>query len=211
MHVPTFAGRGCWATVNRPGVCKSEPCRPLRRVTYKRPAEFDGRTPPPIYATSFGAPSSTFKYDVSVSSQSSFSEPKVAMGPKVRVTALRVANVKNRVLRRDVTWKRPLLVGSKVDVTLVAETKGHVQKVEWFVNGRAVYTDWKPPFTIAGDRVWQFFKWQHPLFKRRLRVTAKATGYQGTKSWLGEDLVCKQAVNVYYLGNWTPLADKVTK
>lgn len=208
MHVPTLAGRGCWATVNRPGICKSEPCWPLRKVTFKRPAEFDGRVPPPIYASSFGAPSSVIKFDMSVPSQSFFSEPKVPMGPKIRVTALRVTNVKNRVVRRDIEWSRPVLVGSKVDVTLVAETAGKVRKVQWFVNGRAVYTDRKPPFTIAGDRVWEFYKWAHPIFKRRLRVTAKATGFGGTKSWLGEDLVFKRAANDYYLGNWTPRADK---
>jgi len=207
-HIPTFAGRGCHATVNRPGVCKSEPCRPLRKVTFKRPAEFDGRTPPPIYASSFGAPSDNFKFDVSAISQSVFTEPKVRVSPKVRVTGLRVANIRNRVARYDITFKRTVLVGSKVGVTLVAQTSGHVKKIEWFVNGLKVFTDRKAPFTIAGDRGWQYYKWEHPLFERRLRVTAKATGYSGFRNWLSREVVFVRAHNDYYLGNWTPKADK---
>lgn len=208
QHQPTFSGSGCFATVNKPGVCTNEPCRPARHVLFRRPFEFDSRTPPPINASAFGTPSSTFKYDVSKKSQSSFSELKEAIAPKVRITSIRVANVKNRVLRYDVTWKRPVLVGSRLKISVAAVTTGPVRRVEWFVNGRAVFTDNKAPYTIAGDRVWQFYAWNHPLFQRRLRVTAKATGWGGSKNWLSRDLVFIRATNDYYLGNWKPLADR---
>lgn len=209
-HYPTFSGDStgtCLATVNRPGICKTEPCSPMPYVDRRVPVEFEGgRKPPPIYATNFPNVATQYRYDYdySVQKQSGFSEAAVKpAGSTVRVVDLRLVDIHSNQIMWDADLTRPIKFGYDAKLSIMAEVTGPVAHVEWFINSRRTHTDTNAPFSIAGDFRGRFYELVHSKTNRRMFITARAVGHSGDEDYLSTDIVFFKdgGVPSRYIGN----------
>lgn len=161
---------GCDATVDRLGICWKEPCIPIRQTSKMVPAPFkDGSKPNPVLSAWYGQGSSSVEHgSVDIS--------------RLRLVDARKDNVLNEDLGQVIDLNR------NDEITLLAETNGDINYVEWFTNGKQIGRDYASPYTIAGDYKGDFYPWMHPLFGRRIRVAVKAVGHDGSFSWENVEL-----------------------
>lgn len=205
-YTPTFAGGSCLATVNRLGICKREPCAPMRKVRWRVPKEFDAAKPQPIRSSSLPAHSgSSPKYALSSSGQTAFSETVAGLRyTPVRVSYLRLINVHTQeVLPFAPLGVRPVVLGPGARMSLYAETTGNVKSVQWFVNGVTKFFDNTRPFTSAGDdHLGTYYPWLYPVFNRRVYVSVRAQGPGSEEDWLSLDMQFKRDNSKprYYVG-----------
>lgn len=194
-HTPTFAGGSCLATVDQLGICKREPCTPMRKVRRRVPKEFEAGKPQPIRSSSLPSHSGSPKYALSSSGQTAFSETVAGLRyTPVRVSYLRLINVHTQeVLPFVPLGVKPVLLGPGAKISLYAETVGNVKSVQWFVNGVTKFFDNTLPFTSAGDdHLGTYYPWQYPFFNRRVYVSVRAQGRGDEEDWLSLDLRFKR-------------------
>lgn len=210
VHYPTFSGDSsgtCLATVNRPGICKREPCTPMPYVYRRVPAEFEGgRKPPPIYSTNFPNVATEYRYDYdySIQTQSGFSEAAVKpAGSSVRVTDLRLVDIHSNQIMWFADLTKPIKFGFDAKLSIMAEVTGPVARVEWFINSRRTHTDTGAPYSIAGDFRGRFYELVHKKTNRRMFITARAIGHAGDEDYLSTDIVFIKdgGVPSRYIGN----------
>ena len=170
-HVPTFHGGGgskyndaCEATVDSLGVCWKEPCVPIRKTSKQVPKPFkNGKKPAPILSKWFQGNKNPHKSSVTIK-------------------RLHLIDTKsNTVLNNDLS--EIIQLHRSDEISLLAETTGNVDYVQWYTNGKQRGRDYSPPFTIAGDFKGDFYPWMHPLFNRRIRVSVKAVAKDGSYCW----------------------------
>ncbi|GAB0493789.1 hypothetical protein MMPV_005074 [Pyropia vietnamensis] len=193
-YTPTFQGGSCLATVDRLGICKREPCSPMRKIASRVPVEFaNGARPAPIRSASFIGDRRTPKYFIS--GQTAFSENIVGLRhTPVRVLYLQLINVHTQqVLPFMPLGKSPILLGPSARFSLYAETSGDVRSVQWYINGVRKYMDTTKPFTSAGDdHLGTFYPWQYPVYNRRVYVSVRAQGPGMQSDWLSLDMQFKR-------------------
>lgn len=169
--VPTFrAGGGskyedtCEATVDSLGVCWKEPCIPIRKTSPMVPRQFrDGATPPAVKSSWFAGGIN-------------------AHNASVTLKRLHLVDAKkDAVLDNDLS--EIVALHRDDEITLLAETTGDVDYVQWYTNGVLKGRDYNAPYTIAGDFRGDFYPWMHPLFNRRIRVSAKVVAKDGSYCW----------------------------
>ncbi|GAB0489636.1 hypothetical protein MMPV_000861 [Pyropia vietnamensis] len=209
-HYPTFSGDStgtCLSTVNRPGICKTEPCVPLPYVQRRVPVEFEGgRKPPPIYSTNFPNVATQYRYDYdySVQTQSGFSEAAIKpAGSSVRVVNLRLVDIRTNKILWYTDLTKPIQLGYDAKLSILAEVTGPVAHVEWFINSRRTHIDSNSPFSIAGDFRGRFYELVHAKTNRRMFITARAVGRAGDEDYLSADLFFFKdgGVPSQYIGN----------
>jgi len=195
-HIPTFSGDAtgtCLSTVNRPGICKREPCTPMPYVQRRVPVEFEGgRRPPPIYASNFPNVATQYRYDYdyNVATQSVFSEAAVKpAGSSVRVLELRLVDINSNQIMWFADLTKPIKFGYGAKLSIMAEVSGPVKRVEWFINSRRTHQDTGAPFSIAGDFRGRFYEMKHALTDRRMFITARAIGPKEHEDYLSTDIV----------------------
>lgn len=188
-HKPTFAGGACLATVNRLGVCKREPCVPMRKVVLRKPVEFDRGAKPRLIQSS-AIPSKGRNRKYAITGQSAFSETAAGLRRSpVRVYNLRLINVHTRTaLPHLPLGRRPIILGPGAKFSLRADTTSNVRWVQWFVNGVRKFSDSTHPFTSAGDDHTGFYAWRYPVINRRVYVSVRAQGAGGQQDWYSQDL-----------------------
>lgn len=179
-YIPKFSAGGgstyedgCEATVDDLGICWREPCRPMRKTKKRVPAPFkDGKTPQPILSEWYG-------------------EAKAANPSSVELLRILLLDAReDRVL--DVDLDKIVHLNRNDEISLMAETTGEVEYVEWHTNGKVNGKDYAIPYTIAGDHKGDVYPWMHPLFNRRMRVAVKVVGKDGTFSWGNVELRFKE-------------------
>ncbi|CAN8072702.1 unnamed protein product [Agarophyton chilense] len=179
-YVPEFVSGGgssyddgCEATVDDLGICWREPCLPMRKTEKRVPAPFkDGKSPEPILAEWYG-------------------DGKSANPASVGLSRILLVDAKqDRVLEVDL--KEIIRLNSNDEISLLAETTGDVEYVEWYTNGKVNGKDYSAPYTVAGDFKEDIYPWMHPLFNRRMRVSVKIVGKDGTFSWGNVELRFKE-------------------
>eukprot|EP00168_Porphyra_purpurea_P018607 TRINITY_DN7013_c0_g1_i1.p2 TRINITY_DN7013_c0_g1~~TRINITY_DN7013_c0_g1_i1.p2 ORF type:complete len:545 (-),score=177.94 TRINITY_DN7013_c0_g1_i1:127-1761(-) len=195
-HDPTFSGDAtgtCLATVNRPGICKREPCVPLPYVERRVPVEFEGgRRPAPIYASNFPYVATQYRYDYdySVALQSSFTEMAVKpAGSSVRLYDIRLVDIHSQEIKWFVDLTKPIKLGYDAKLTIMAQVTGPVLKVEWFINSRKVHEDASAPFSSSGDFRGYYYELKHEKLNRRMFITARAIGASGHEDYHSVDMV----------------------
>lgn len=115
--------------------------------------------------------------------------------PKLRPKSNPKHNAKHRPKRNNYVTVRDLLIigNGKVirsmnglnffnvrpywSISIFAVTAKSVKKVDFFVNGRRVFTDYRTPFFIKGDKGWgQPVPWKGFPIGKRLSISARANG-----------------------------------
>ncbi|KAI0559558.1 lysophospholipase [Gracilaria domingensis] len=180
-YVPEFSAGGgseyedgCEATVDDLGICWKEPCLPMRKTEKRVPAPFKGgKTPEPILSAWYG-------------------EGTSANPPSVSLSRILLVDAKqDRIL--DVDLNEIILLHGSDEISLMAETNGDVEYVEWYTNGKVNGKDYSIPYTVAGDdHSDDIYPWMHPLFNRRMRVSVKIAGKDGSFSWGSVELRFKE-------------------
>lgn len=175
-YQPRFSAGGgsqyedrCIATVDQLGICWQEPCMPIRKTQKLVPAPFrNHKQPQPIRSKWFEGGIWTHH-------------------PSVSIKRLHLIDTKkNHILDDDL--QDIIKLHRDDEISLLAETAGEVEYVQWYTNGKQRGRDYKAPFTIAGDFQEDFYPWMHPLFNRRIRVAAKAVGRDGSYCWTNVEL-----------------------
>lgn len=187
---PSRTGRNgfCKATVNRLGICFSEPCRGGGSFTKMlKPYQFTGKYNkskliPARYYRGYQIREKTKKSPV-VTTISIFNPFKPDM-------VYAQAHYHQQMVYMKVTKKTPIGISCEVD-----NAKGNVQYVSFFVHGFHVRNDLNSPFTLSGDwpkkgfgRKRIFGKWQYDYSDKVMSVTCKAKGYDGTVDYLSMEL-----------------------
>lgn len=170
-HVPTFhAGGGskwedaCESTVDDLGICWREPCVPIRKTYRMVPKKFKNGAKPPVVKSKWFE-GKMHKHETTIT-----------------IKRLRLIDTKtDMIIDKDLDDVIPLHRDD--EISILAETTGDVQYVQWYTNGKQRGRDYQAPFTVAGDFRGDFYPWMHPLFNRRLRIAAKAVGWDGSYCW----------------------------
>eukprot|EP00178_Gracilaria_changii_P000009 TRINITY_DN0_c1_g3_i1.p1 TRINITY_DN0_c1_g3~~TRINITY_DN0_c1_g3_i1.p1 ORF type:complete len:359 (+),score=66.40 TRINITY_DN0_c1_g3_i1:1689-2765(+) len=174
----------CIASVNRLGLCVSEPCFDSDGHKYaageKVPAPFEGGRAPLIY-----------REWLERAQARAANRPRVAADAhEFGITAFSIYDTGNeRKLQVDTD---EFIDVSGIDgITIVPEYFGDVQWVEWVVNGEkeSERHDW--PFSIGGEQPHgdghNFYDWPYPLLDKRVFVTAIAHSH-GRVQFFSKDL-----------------------
>lgn len=176
-------GDKCRATVNKVGVCSSEPCPGGGRwTTLQKPYDFEnGRQPKTI-------PRMRFKYPY---------QPKQHRNgsPYVHSMTIRSADYPNRVFTSSLKTKNPYIwLTKRMRTTVTCETRGNVKFVTFYVNGRKGRTDGQAPYSIAGD--WEdyatkrtiYAPWGFEVERKVSTIACVAMGFDGTEHWKNVEL-----------------------
>lgn len=155
---------GCEATVNDLGICWREPCLPIKKTSKQIPKQFKNGPPKPILSEWYG-------------------EGSHRQFATVKLQRLHLIDAKRDVVL-DVDLTDIIGLSRNDEISLLAETRGNVNYVEWYTNGKAAGQDYDIPYTIAGDSPrGDFYPWMFPIFNRRMRIAVKVVGKDGTFAW----------------------------
>ena len=172
---PSVTGREgkCRATVNRVGICWKEPCPGGGRYTKLfRPWEFSGRSPPAIPRWRYANPYRQ--------------KPRRFGSAYVKSLTIRSADFPGRIIWSTYKGKfAHVRLTRRMRSTVTCECSGRVKHVTFYINGRTGRTDFKAPFTIAGD--WVVYRtkkvayapWHFDIDGRYITLSCVATGYDG--------------------------------
>ncbi|CAN8071063.1 unnamed protein product [Agarophyton chilense] len=175
---------GCVAAVDRLGVCRTEPCFEHDGKKFdaaaRVPVQFSTRDSAPIVYREWleHALRRDSNRVRAAAAASAWDGPFGVWGVAVYDTG----NEK-RVEMGDVsdaTGRAALVdVSGRGGVTLAVDTFGHVERVEWVINGRLEATRTTAPFAIGGqetrgDGGTNFYDWPFPVEGQRVFVTAIA-------------------------------------
>lgn len=172
---------GCQASVDRLGICPTEPCGQDYFSENKRPGEFaDGGAPVVYrdwYQQALGRPSNQIR---------------VAESDRFGVHRFRIYDTGNE-MELQVNLDEFIDLTGIQGITIVPEYFGHVERIEWVVNGELEHTRYEHPFSIAGQQPgggstgYNFFDWHYPVLDKRVFVTAIVHSF-GEKVYYSKDL-----------------------
>lgn len=181
----------CRATVNRLGICHSEPCPGGgRRTQFFKPAPFENpRSPPPPIMRSY------FKPYTPASSPAR----RTPLSPHVVSMTIRSADVPSRIYavvtpksRRNVWLK--ITTRFRITITCEVNHPAHARGVGFYTQGRFLRWDGGVPYSIAGDwvvgrhRRVKFAKWAYDYNNKVLPVSCVVRGRDGSQHWLSIEL-----------------------
>jgi len=165
---------GCESTADGMGVCWKEPCIPIRKTYKMVPKEFkNGKSPLPVLSSWFGKQAPRTKWEQKA----------------IKIERLHLVDAKkDLVLDNDLS--DIIELHRDDEISLLADVSGtkEIEYVQWYTNGRQKGRDYAAPYTIAGDFRGDFYPWMHPLFNRRIRVSAKAVAKDGSQCWTSVEL-----------------------
>lgn len=183
----------CLATVNRVGLCRTEPCKCRRGSPYTGltrlmvPAEFEGKLPRPLYSWQFRRPYRLAQSAVSIRSMTLWRlRARYKLGKKIWETGT--------------SWesRHPYLaVRQSMRLTVTCETEGNVREVVFYVDGilQGSKSDTRGPYSVAGN--WKrsgtdfYAPWQAKIDGRVTSVSCKAVGKDGRAAWYSMELAKK--------------------
>lgn len=186
---PSRTGKNgfCKATVNRLGICYSEPCKGGGKFTKMfKPYQLSD-------PAKFIKPISKKYY------RGHQIRKKTDKSPLVNTISIRNPFNPKRVYAQAHYHQQMVYmkITKKIAIAITCEVNNpeYVQYVSFFVHGFHIRTDLDYPFSLAGDwfekgdnKVRIFSKWHYDYSDKVMSVTCKAKGYDGTVDYLSMEL-----------------------
>lgn len=152
----------CMSSTDHIGQCPTEPCRPDNWSRRRIPAEFNEGAPT-LYKSWYDNAMSRSRNQIAVARHRDFG-----------IDGINVVDTNHNNLRNDnqndVIW-----LGWGEKITLTPKLRGHVDKVEWYLNGKHHFTTWTYPFTISDQQPsgnwYNFYEWGFDYIDTRVYVT----------------------------------------
>lgn len=158
---------GCQSSVGKLGICVTEPCGQELWSERRIPSEFE--TGAPVVYRDW--------YEQALSRPAN--QIRVAESDAFGITGFEIYDTGNEQ-KMDVNLDDFIDMTGIQGITLVPLYFGHIDRVEWVVNG--LHESWveEAPFAISGSQPsgastgHNFFDWHYPIFDKRVFVTAVA-------------------------------------
>ncbi len=153
----------CLASVDRLGVCDTEPCRSEHWSKRRIPAEFRNGAPT-LYKSWYDSAMSRPSNQIQVARHSDFG-----------VTGFKIMDASTeQEMNVNQDWVIELDYNQKI--TIVPITHGKVTYVQWFVNGKHEYDSRHYPWSISGQQGKRnrlnLYDWNYHYYDKRIFVTA---------------------------------------
>lgn len=170
----------CLASVDRLGVCWTEPCRGEHWSSPKVPAELRNTGTRLIYRMWYESALQRPGNRVIVPEHQDFG-----------INGFRIVDTRTEQ-ELNLNQNEVMFVSNPPRITLLPILHGSVTAVEWYINGDRVGNSFKYPFSIAGEMLvngrYNYFDWKFPIFNKRVFVTAIAWNNE-RRSYYSKDLV----------------------
>ena len=152
----------CMASVDRLGVCDTEPCRSENWSKRRIPAEFKNGAPT-LYKSWYDGAMSRHENQIQVARHGDFG-----------VNGFKIYDSKAES-EMDVNQDWVIELDDDQEITIVPDTFGQITFVQWYVNGKHEYDSRHHPWAIAGSgrgrRSWNVYGWNYHYYDKRVFVT----------------------------------------
>lgn len=177
----TFASSGsCYASVDRLGVCDTEPCRQEHWSKPRTPAEFQ-----------HGAPTIKREWYESALRRNA-NKVEVAEPTDFGISRFKIMDARSEH-EIHVDQDRVIWIDKSMEISIIPETFGSIDELHWYVNGKRESVSKRRPWSISGAQrngrnSFNYYKWNYPFFDKRVYVTAIA--FKGSRrAYFSKDLV----------------------
>lgn len=170
----------CMSSVDRIGVCETEPCQGEHWSRRRIPVEFRNGAPT-LYKQWYDDAMNRGANQIAVAEPTDFG-----------ITGFKIIDTKHES-QMDVNQDWVIELDQPVTITILPETFGNINVIQWFVNGEKVQDAYSYPWAVSGQQPngnggWNYYDWSYPVLDKRVFVTAVA--WNGDRrAYYSKDLV----------------------